>query len=139
VSLPSCELPGLTARLDKLCYHNGGLSLPADKPHAFVYFITLRNASDRTVRLLARKWVLEHEDGSRVVLEGDGIVGETPRLASGEAFTYNSYHVTGSSAVAHGAFHGVDDRGNKIHVILPPFAMKVPEPRTQDAEKSELR
>jgi len=127
VSLPSCELPGLTARLDKLCYHNGGVSLPADKPHAFVYFITLRNASDRTVKLLARKWVLEHEDGSRAVLEGNGIVGETPRLAPGEAFSYNSYHVTGSSAVAHGAFHGVDAYGNKIHVILPPFAMKVPE------------
>jgi len=137
VSLASCELPGLSARLDKLCYHHGGCSLPADKPHAFVYFITLRNASDRSVRLLARKWVIEHEDGSRVVLEGDGIVGETPRLAPGEAFTYNSYHVTGSSAVAHGAFHGVDGYGNKIHVILPPFAMKVPESQIQETQASD--
>jgi len=122
----SCELPGLTARLDQLCYHHGGLTLPADKPHAFVYFITLQNASERTVTFLARKWVIEYEDGSHTVLEGDGIVGETPRLRPGEAFSYNSYHVTGSSAVASGAFHGVDDRGNKIHVVLPAFAMEVP-------------
>src|SRR5687768_6099662 len=36
----SREIPGLTASLDKLCYHHGGASLPADKPHAFVYFVT---------------------------------------------------------------------------------------------------
>ena len=43
----SIEIPGLTARLDKLVHHHGGVSLPADKPHAFVYYITIRNASDR--------------------------------------------------------------------------------------------
>jgi uncharacterized protein affecting Mg2+/Co2+ transport len=81
----SRELPGLTARLERLCHHDGGCSLPADKPHAFVYFITINNASDRTVTLLGRKWVIEQEDGTRAVIEGDKIVGETPRLAPGEA------------------------------------------------------
>lgn len=97
-----------------------------DKPHAFVYFITIHNASDRTVRLLGRKWVLENLDGSRLVVEGDGIVGETPRLTPGEEFSYNSYHVTGDDAVAQGSFHGVDEFGAKIHVVLPPFALRVP-------------
>lgn len=122
----SHELPGLTARLDKLCYHHGGCSLPADKPHAFVYFVTIQNASDRTVTLLGRKWVIEHADGNRLVIEGDKIVGETPRLEPGEQFSYNSYHVTGDDAVARGGFHGVDDHGHKVHVMLPPFAMHVP-------------
>ena len=122
----SHELPGLTARLDKLCYHHGGASLPADKPHAFVYFITIRNGSDRTVTLLGRKWVVEHCDGTQLVIEGDKIVGETPRLAPGEHFSYNSYHVTGLDAMAHGCFHGVDEFGHKVHVLLEPFAMQVP-------------
>ena len=78
------ELPGLSAHLDRLCHHHGGVSLPPDKPHAFVYYVTIRNASDRTVTLLARKWVIENSDGSRSVIEGDRIVGETPRLAPGE-------------------------------------------------------
>ncbi len=124
----SLELPGLTARLDKLCYHHGGASLPADKPHAFVYFITIRNASDRTVTLLGRKWVVAHADGTHLVVEGDKIVGETPRLTPGEEFSYNSYHVTGSDAESRGSFHGVDEFGNRIHVILPPFALQVPRP-----------
>ena len=122
----SQELPGLSARLDKLCHHHGGASLPADTPHAFVYFITIRNGSDRTVTLLGRKWVVEHSDGTQLVIEGDKIVGETPRLAPGEHFSYNSYHVTGLDAVAHGCFHGVDESGRKVHVLLAPFAMRVP-------------
>lgn len=122
----SCELPGLTARLDKLCYHHGGASLPADKPHAFVYFVTIHNSADRAVTLLGRKWVVQHADGTQLVIEGDKIVGETPRLAPGEQFSYNSYHVTGLDAAAHGSFHGVDEFGNRIHVVLPPFEMNIP-------------
>lgn len=126
MSSDSIELSGLTARLDKLHYHNGGASLPPDRPHAFVYFITIRNGSERTVTLLGRKWVIDHADGSRLVVEGDKIVGETPRLAPGEQFSYNSYHVTGCDAKASGSFHGVDDLGRRVHVLLPPFELRVP-------------
>lgn len=124
----SRELPGLTARLDKLCYHHGGASLPADKPHAFVYFVTIRNGADRSVVLLGRKWVVEYADGSHLVIEGEKIVGEVPRLAPGEQFSYNSYHVTGLDARAQGSFHGVDELGNRVHVMLPPFEMSIPRP-----------
>ncbi len=123
----STPVKGLTARLDKLVYHHGGVSLPSDKPHAFVYFITIENASDRIATLLGRKWVIHHADGSQLVVEGDGIVGETPRLAPGEQFSYNSYHMTGVNARAEGCFHGVDEFGNKIHVALPAFDMHVPD------------
>jgi len=122
----SVLLPGLTARLDKLVYHHGGMSLPTDKPHAFVYFVTITNASDRVITLLGRKWVIQHDNGEHLVVEGDKIVGETPRLAPSEQFSYNSYHMTGVDARVHGSFHGVDEFGNKIHVVLPPFDMTIP-------------
>lgn len=122
----STELPGLTANLDKLCYHHGGSSLPADKPHAFVYFVTIRNGSDHTVTLLGRKWIITHADGTHLVVEGDKIVGETPRIEPGEQFSYNSYHVTGTDATVRGSFHGVDDQGRKIHAQLPPFKLCIP-------------
>lgn len=125
--LPSLPLPGLTARLDKLVYHHGGKCLPTDKPHAFVYFITIHNGSDHTITLLGRKWVIEHPDGTQVVIEGDKIVGETPRLLPGESFSYNSYHITGMDARVLGGFHGIDESGRAIHVILPPFLMTIPE------------
>lgn len=122
----SRELQGLTARLDKLSYHHGGVTLPPDHPHAFVYFITISNGSDRAITLLGRKWVIEQANGSRQVIEGDKIVGETPRLSPGEQFSYNSYHVTGGDAHVRGSFHGVDEFGNKVHVLLAPFDLVVP-------------
>lgn len=122
----SIALPGLSARLDKLVYHHGGKCLPVDQPHAFVYFITITNGSDHTVTLLGRKWVITHPDGGRQVIEGDKIVGETPILGPGESFSYNSYHVAGGDVSAVGSFHGVDEAGRFIHVVLPAFAMHVP-------------
>ncbi|GAB5560103.1 MAG: Co2+/Mg2+ efflux protein ApaG [Synoicihabitans sp.] len=122
----SIALPGLRARLDRLVYHRGGSSLPHDKPHAFVYFITIENHSDRRILLVGRKWVVEQEDGERQVIEGEKIVGETPRLEPGESFTYNSFHVTGGDARVVGSFHGTDDQGTPVHVVLDPFEMTIP-------------
>ena len=121
------ELPGLKVELDKLVYRHGGDQLPPDRPHAFIYHLTIRNDSDRTVTLLGRKWVIENADGTQLVVEGDKIVGETPRLAPGEHFSYNSYHVTGCRARAQGSFHGVDEFGAHVHVMLAPFDMVIPE------------
>jgi len=125
VSAP-LELPGLRVDLDKLVYHRGGPNLPPDQPHAFVYFLTIHNGSDRTVTLLGRKWVIEHADGSHLVVEGDKIVGETPTLAPGEHFSYNSYHVSGQSGRAHGSFHGLDEAGRRIFVRIPAFDLRIP-------------
>jgi ApaG protein len=123
----SVEVPGLTAQLDRLVHHHGGKCLPEGTPHAFVYFITIKNGSDRTITLLGRKWTILQADGSHLVIEGEKIVGETPRLAPGEHFSYNSYHVTGCRARAQGCFHGVDEFGAHVHVMMAPFDMVIPE------------
>ncbi len=122
----SLELPGLRVELDKLVYRRMDGQAPPDKPHAFIYYLTIRNDSDRTVTLLGRKWVIEHTDGTRLVVEGDKIVGETPTLAPGEHFSYNSYHIGACDARAHGSFHGVDAGGAHIFVRIPAFDMAVP-------------
>lgn len=122
---PALELPGLRVELDKLVYRRGA-ELPPDRPHAFVYFLTIHNDSARTVTLLGRKWIVEHDDGTRLVIEGDGIVGETPRLVPGAHFSYNSYHLTACDARAHGSFHGVDEHGARIFVRIPLFELVIP-------------
>jgi ApaG protein len=40
--------------------------------------------------------------GHRLVIEGDGVVGQFPRLAPGEQFHYNSYHLVDSDSEAEG-------------------------------------
>lgn len=122
----SFELPGLTVRLDHLGYHLEREKAPPETPHLFIYFLTISNESDRTVTLLARKWVLTFEDGSRQIFEGDKIVGETPTLAPLEQFTYNSFHLVGTHAEAEGAFFGLDRDGQRVHTKIPRFELIIP-------------
>jgi len=119
------ELDGLRVSIDRVLYQQ--LEHPVDeREHAFIYFITISNLSARPVTLLGRKWIIEHADGGKLVIEGDKIVQQTPRLEPGESFSYNSYHVTAQPATAAGAFHGVDADGAPIFVRIPAFPMNIP-------------
>lgn len=64
--------------------------------------------------------------GQRMVVEGDGVVGEFPRLEPGEHFSYNSYHTIGSDSVAEGAYFGVTADGELVFTRIPRFEMRVP-------------
>ncbi|MGA2053192.1 MAG: ApaG domain [Opitutales bacterium] len=124
----STELKNAHVVLDRLIYQRDDANLPSDRPHAFIYFLTIRNLSDRRFTLLGRKWILQQADGSTQVIEGDKIVGQTPTLAPGEEFSYNSYHVTAVNTVARGSFHGLDEFNQPIHVKIPPFNLIIPVP-----------
>jgi len=120
------ELEGLRVSVDKVV-HMPHLEAPPERPHPFVYFITIDNQSDQTVTIKGRKWVVTDTEGHRVVVEGDGVVGKFPRLAPGEHFSYNSYHVIGSDSVAEGAFIGVNEEdGTPVITRIPRFEMRVP-------------
>jgi ApaG protein len=134
VSNSSRDLPGLRATLDRLVYFHDPAKLPSDAPHAFIYFITITNLSPTTVTLKGRRWIIQDKNGHRNVIEGDGIVGKEPTLATGESFSYNSYHMSHCSCAAEGSFHGIDHEGNAIRVRIPPFAMAIPPDAGTQAE-----
>jgi len=119
------ELPGLGVRIDRVVYRPD-FEAPADRPYAFAYFITIRNESPETVTIKGRKWVVTDAGGQRVVVEGDGVVGQFPRLRTGEQFSYNSHHVIGSDSHAEGSYIGVTDAGEAVITRIPKFEMHVP-------------
>ncbi len=119
------ELAGLRVAVDRVV-HMPQLDAPPDRPHPFVYFITIHNDSAETVTIRGRKWVVTDADGQQVVVEGDGVVGQTPSLDPGAHFSYNSYHVIGSDSVAEGAFFGVTEKGGRVFTRIPRFAMQAP-------------
>lgn len=124
----SHAVAGLKVRLDQVVYQFSETHLVQDgRPHAFIYFLTVTNLSDRTIQLQGRKWVLKGESGEVQIFEGDGVVGQTPILDPGEDFSYNSYHAVSENTKARGAFYGVDEFDDTIHVEIPPFEMKIPE------------
>lgn len=125
VKLPAMrELKELRVTVDDVIYMPT-LDAPEDKPHPFVYFISIRNDSDEEVTILGRKWVVQ-EGEEIVVVEGDGVVGQTPTLAPGGHFSYNSYHVTSGDAVVEGAFFGRVADGTRVFTRIPEFRLEVP-------------
>ncbi len=119
------ELAGLRVTIDRLV-HMPDLDAPPDRPHPFVYFITIHNDSPVTVTIKGRKWVVTDADDQRIVVEGDGVVGQFPELEPGEHFSYNSYHTIGSDSVAEGSYFGITGEGEQVFTRIPPFALRVP-------------
>lgn len=68
---------------------------PADgRPplYLFMYEVTITNdpASTAAARLTHRHWVIVDADGDRREVRGEGVVGNQPRLAPGESYSYAS-------------------------------------------------
>lgn len=120
------ELEGLSVTVDRVEFQDRFGHFP-DRPYCFIYYITIHNQSEVTVTVRGRKWVVRSDDGEITAVEGDGVVGQTPRIPPGETFTYNSFHMLRSrGATAEGAYLGVDDGGRAVLARIPPFRMEVP-------------
>lgn len=120
------EIEGIEARLDRLVYRYDPDNTPKGRPNIFIYFITIENKSLETVSIRGRRWVIQAKDGSTHIIEGDGIVGERPKLRPGDSYSFNSFHMIGEGAIASGSFHGVDRSGHHVLVRIPTFSMQVP-------------
>ncbi len=103
------EFEGLRVKVDEVVFMPG-LDAPPEKPLPFVYFISIHNDSSVPV-----------------VVEGDGIVGQTPVLEPGGHFSYNSYHVVAGRARVTGAFFGETALGEWIFTRIPEFVLEVAE------------
>lgn len=122
------ELKGLKVIIDRVVYMPDA-ETPPDRPHAFAYFITIRNDSEETVTIKGRKWVIRNDADEVTAVEGDGVVGEFPRLEPGAHFSYNSYHINNTRHCwAEGAYLGMSEEdGRKVYTRIPRFEMSVPE------------
>lgn len=104
----------------------------------WVYHIRIENGRDETVQLLTRHWRITDERGMVNVVEGEGVVGEMPVLASGQTHDYVSgCELTTSSGSMEGhytfAMHnsgGQADSGEEralFEVAIPHFTLAAPE------------
>lgn len=120
------EPPGLRVTVDEVVYHREA-ETPPDRPHCFVYYISIHNGTDQPVTIRGRKWVVTNERGEITAVEGEGVVGQTPTIAPGDSFSYNSFHLLSTkTAVAEGSYLGLDAQGRRVLTRIPRFEMKVP-------------
>lgn len=63
---------------------------PDRQDYFFAYKISISNEGVEPARLVSRHWIIKDADNRREDVQGPGVVGETPRLESGQSFEYQS-------------------------------------------------
>ncbi|MEM6910077.1 MAG: ApaG domain [Verrucomicrobiota bacterium] len=120
------ELPELKVFVRDVVYMPN-LDAPEDRPHPFVYYISIKNESQGPLRIRGRKWVVTDLEGNTTVVEGEGVVSQQPNIEPEQEFSYNSYHVIGCDSFAEGAFFAEQPDGQVVFTRIPRFEMKVPQ------------
>ena len=95
-------------------------------PTETVYGLAGNAYSDKAVKICGRKWVITVLNGDKTIVEGDGVVGQFPKISSGENFSYNSYHVVDSDCIVDGSFFGETETGVPVFTRIPSFELNVP-------------
>ena len=103
-------------------------SLPSENHYFFVYFITIVNKCDFAIRLLRRHWNIFDSNGERRLVDGEGVVGETPVIEPGGKFAYNSgCNLSSELGYMRGSYTMKKmPEGEEFNVEIPQFNLVVP-------------
>ena len=98
-----------------------------EERYAFAYTITISNRGPVPSQLLNRRWIITDGRGEVQEVAGPGVVGQQPRLSSGEQFTYTSGAVLKTPVgTMEGTYQFCIDSGELFDVPIPVFSLRVP-------------
>ena len=99
-------------------------SNPARLHFVFAYFVRIENVGPETAQLRSREWHIYDSIGEETVVEGQGVVGEQPRLAQGQVHEYQSFCVLKSpSGHMEGRYHFLRSDGLEFPAQIPRFQL----------------
>lgn len=100
---------------------------PARGRWFWAYHIRIENASEQTVQLLRRHWLITDGRGEAQHVRGDGVVGDQPILAPGESYDYVSgCPLPTSTGVMEGEYGMAGADGGSFTVDIPRFPLMAP-------------
>ena len=93
----------------------------------WVYHIRIENGSDQTVQLATRHWKITDGRGMVNLVEGEGVVGETPVLRPGQSHDYVSgCPLSTPMGSMEGHYTFVRSGGERFEVKIPFFPLAAP-------------
>jgi ApaG protein len=102
-------------------------SFPSRNYYFFAYHVTIRNEGDAPVQLISRHWIITDGAGRVQEVRGPGVVGEQPRLESGEEFEYTSACPLPTEVGSmHGTYQMVTNSGESFDARIEPFTLACP-------------
>lgn len=103
-------------------------SSPKDNLYFFVYYVTIENKATEAVQLLKRHWDIFDSINEKRMVDGIGVVGETPIIEPGEKYEYNSGCNLNSEIgymKGHYTVKKMTD-GKELDILIPQFNLIVP-------------
>jgi ApaG protein len=96
--------------------------------YVFAYFITIENHSDQTVKLTDRYWKIFDSLNKTEIVEGEGVVGQTPTLKPNDTYSYSSGCFLESTVGAMKGFYAMKniDTQEVFKVFIPTFQLLTP-------------
>jgi ApaG protein len=129
--MPTPEMSDTTTqgiRVGATAYYLPEESEPDERRWVFGYTIVMVNVGDEPAQLLTRHWVIIDAHGRTEDVEGPGVVGETPRLAPGQAFKYQSFCPLRTEwGTMEGTYHFRRDDGTEFDVAIGRFYLRLPD------------
>ena len=121
------DTPEFAIAIDVATRYLDEQSRPGEDLYYFAYTIGIRNTGARAAQLISRRWRVVDATGGLREVEGEGVVGEHPRLRPGERFEYTS---TTSFSTPCGTMEGAyvlrADDGTEFEAPIPPFVLCIP-------------
>ena len=100
---------------------------PARGRWFWAYHVRIENEGNVAVQLLTRHWIITDGRGARHSVEGEGVVGEQPMIATGSSFDYVSGCPLPTPAGSmQGSYHVIAEDGSAFDVDIPKFALIAP-------------
>ena len=104
-----------------------GSSNPLAGRYVFAYTITISNNGGVAATLLNRTWVVKDGLLNEQHVEGEGVIGQQPRIAPGAEFTYTSNALLPTSVGSmEGSYEFQLDSGATFKVPIPRFSLHDP-------------
>ncbi len=102
-------------------------SEPKKQRFVFTYTITIKNLSELPTKLLSRHWIITDANDVVQEVQGEGVIGEQPRIEPGAEFTYSSGVVLETGAgTMEGSYQMRNDDGELFDAPIPTFALTRP-------------
>ncbi len=102
-------------------------SNPGEHKYAFAYTIRITNTGTEAAKLLSRHWLITDANGKIEEVRGEGVIGKTPYLKPGEAFTYTSGALIETAVgVMQGKYTMLSDTGEQFDAPIAQFTLSIP-------------
>ncbi|GAB5389627.1 MAG: Co2+/Mg2+ efflux protein ApaG [Alphaproteobacteria bacterium] len=109
-------------------------SSPEVPRHVWAYHVEIANTGDQTVQLLERTWEIIDATGRIERVNGPGVVGQTPVLQPGQAFSYTSGAPLATESGFMSGHYGMiivpsdtADEPTRFDAQIPAFSLDMPQ------------